>query len=71
MLDPIVEAYVEDDRTAQELIDAGHDPDVVRHVTRLIDVAEYKRRQSPPGVKISQKAFGQDRRLPLTNGFRR
>ena len=71
VLDPIVEAYVEDDRTAQELIDAGHDPDVVRRVTRLIDVAEYKRRQSPPGVKISQKAFGRDRRLPLTNGFRR
>jgi NAD+ synthase (glutamine-hydrolysing) len=70
VLDPIVAAYVEDDRTAQELIDAGFDADVVRRVARLIDVAEYKRRQSPPGVKISEKAFGRDRRLPLTNGFR-
>lgn len=70
VLDPIIEGYVDHDLTATELIEAGHDEDVVRRVVRLIDIAEYKRRQNPIGVRISSKAFGRDRRLPITNGFR-
>ncbi len=69
-LDPIIEAYVEGDGTIDELIDAGFDPDTVRRITGLIDRAEYKRRQSPPGARITPKAFGKDRRLPITNGYR-
>ena len=69
-LDPILALYVEQDRTASEIIDAGHDADVVRRITRLVDIAEYKRRQTPPGVRVSKKAFGKDRRVPITNGYR-
>ncbi len=69
-LDPIIEAYVEHDRTAGELIDAGFDPAMVQRIVRLIDLAEYKRRQTPPGVRITTKAFGKDRRLPITNRYR-
>ena len=70
LLDPILAAYVEADRTAPELIEAGHDPELVARVTRLVDIAEYKRRQMPPGVKITTKAFGKDRRMPITNRYR-
>ena len=70
VLDPILELYVEDDRTASEIIDLGHDEAIVRRVTRLVDLNEYKRRQCPPGVRVSVKAFGKDRRLPITNGYR-
>lgn len=70
ILDPILELYVEDDRTAGEIIELGHDAEMVRRVTRLVDIAEYKRRQSPPGVRVSRKAFGKDRRLPITSGYR-
>ena len=70
VLDPILEGYIEHDRTVSELIAAGHDVDTVRRVARLVDGAEYKRRQSPVGVKVSTKAFGKDRRLPITNGYR-
>ncbi len=66
-LDPIVEAYVELDRSIADLIAAGHDPDVVRRVAALVDRNEYKRRQAAPGVRVSPKAFGKDRRLPITN----
>jgi NAD+ synthase (glutamine-hydrolysing) len=73
-LDPLLEAYVEHDRTVGELVEAaiaaGVDPDVVRRVTRLVDLAEYKRRQNPPGVRVTPKAFGKDRRLPITNRYR-
>ena len=69
-LDPIIEAYVEDDRTAAELVADGFDPAVVERIVRLIDLAEYKRRQSPPGVRVTTKAFGKDRRLPITNRYR-
>ena len=69
-LDPIIEAYVEQDHTAGELIEAGFDPAVVQRIVRLIDLAEYKRRQTPPGVRITTKAFGKDRRLPITNRYR-
>jgi NAD+ synthase (glutamine-hydrolysing) len=70
-LDPIIEAYVEDDRSPEDLVAEGTDPDVVRRVVRMIDRAEYKRRQAPPGVKITPKAFGRDRRLPITNAYGR
>jgi NAD+ synthase (glutamine-hydrolysing) len=70
VLDPILEGYIEHDRTVSELIARGHDEATVRRVTRLVDNAEYKRRQSPIGVKVTAKAFGKDRRLPITNGYR-
>jgi NAD+ synthase (glutamine-hydrolysing) len=69
-LDAVLAAYVEGDRTAAELIAAGQDETLVRRITRLVDLAEYKRRQSPPGVRVTPKAFGKDRRLPITNGYR-
>ena len=69
-LDPVLEAYVEQDRTAAELVAAGFDPTVVDRVVRLVDGAEYKRRQMPPGVRITTKAFGKDRRMPITNHYR-
>jgi NAD+ synthase (glutamine-hydrolysing) len=70
VLDPILEAYVEDDLTAAELVEAGHDPDLVRRIVTMVDRAEYKRRQSPPGVRVTPKAFGKDRRVPITNRYR-
>jgi len=68
-LDPVLEAYVEGDSTASELIAGGFDPVLVRRVVTLVDRAEYKRRQSPPGVRVTPKAFGKDRRLPITNRY--
>ncbi|MCW2929193.1 MAG: hypothetical protein JWM19_155 [Actinomycetia bacterium] len=70
VLDAIIDDYVEKDMGSAELIAAGHDPALVQRVIRLIDTAEYKRRQYPPGPKISQKNFGRDRRLPITNRWR-
>jgi NAD+ synthase (glutamine-hydrolysing) len=69
VLDPIVLAYVERDMTRGELVAEGFDPDLVARITRLIDVAEYKRRQNPPGPRITPKAFGKDRRMPITNRY--
>lgn len=69
VLDPILAGYVERDATAAELVAAGADPDLVARIVRLVDLAEYKRRQSPPGVRVTAKAFGKDRRLPITNGY--
>lgn len=69
LLDKILEAYVEHDQSVDEMIDAGFDKDVVKKVIRLVDKNEYKRRQAPPGAKISTRAFGRDRRYPITNGF--
>jgi NAD+ synthase (glutamine-hydrolysing) len=69
VLDAVLEGYVEGDRSVTELEADGHDPAVVRRVARLVDVSEYKRRQAPPGVRVSPKAFGKDRRLPITNGW--
>jgi NAD+ synthase (glutamine-hydrolysing) len=66
-LDKVLEAYVEQDRTLEELSSDGFDPDVVERAVALIDRAEYKRRQAPPGVKLRPKAFGRDRRTPITN----
>ena len=69
-LDPVLEAYVEGDMTASELEQAGFDQALVRRVVTLVDRAEYKRRQAPPGVRVTPKAFGKDRRLPITNQYR-
>jgi NAD+ synthase (glutamine-hydrolysing) len=69
-LDPIIEDYVEEDRSPEEIVAAGADQDLVQRVVEMIDRAEYKRRQAPPGVKITPKAFGRDRRLPITNLYR-
>ncbi|MBN1978552.1 MAG: NAD+ synthase, partial [Anaerolineae bacterium] len=70
VLDPILKAYVEEDRRAGEIVAMGFDPETVRRVIRMVDRSEYKRRQAPPGVRITQRAFGRDRRLPITNWFR-
>ncbi|MBV9661831.1 MAG: NAD+ synthase [Acidimicrobiales bacterium] len=70
VLDPVLLAYIEDDLTANELVDLGFDGDLVRQVVRLVDLAEYKRRQTPPGVRVTSKAFGRDRRVPITNRYR-
>ncbi len=68
-LDPILKAYVEEDRTPDEIAAAGYDPELVQEVVRMVDRSEYKRRQAPPGVKITPRAFGRDRRLPITNRY--
>ena len=70
LLDPLLELYVEQDATAEEIIRLGYDRALVTRITRLVDRSEYKRRQMPPGVRISKKAFGRDRRMPITNSFR-
>ena len=70
VLDKLLDDYVEKDMGSAELIAAGHDPALVARVIRLVDLAEYKRRQYPPGPKISQKNFGRDRRLPITSRWR-
>ena len=69
-LDPILKMYVEDDRSAEEIVARGFDAAVVARVIRMVDASEYKRRQAPPGIKITPKAFGRDRRLPITNWYR-
>lgn len=69
ILDPIVEALVELDFDTEDLIKAGFDREMVIMVARLIDLNEYKRRQNPPGVRVTQRAFGKDRRVPITNGY--
>jgi len=70
VLDALLDDYVEKDMGSAELIAAGHDPALVERVIRLVDLAEYKRRQYPPGPKITQKNFGRDRRLPITSRWR-
>jgi NAD+ synthase (glutamine-hydrolysing) len=69
VLDKLLMAYVDQDRGFQELLNDGFDPDLVRRVLSLVDKAEYKRRQYPPGTKVSSRAFGKDRRLPMTSGW--
>jgi NAD+ synthase (glutamine-hydrolysing) len=70
ILDPILRAYVEEDRDFQEIVELGFEPPVVKRVMGLVDNSEYKRRQAPPGIKITERAFGRDRRLPVTNAYR-
>jgi len=70
VLDPLLEAYIDGDRTEGDLIDSGYDAALVTRICRLVDLAEYKRRQNPPGLRVMAKAFGRDRRLPITNRYR-
>jgi NAD+ synthase (glutamine-hydrolysing) len=70
VLDPILQLYVEDDRSAEEIVAQGYDVETVARVIAMVDHSEYKRRQAPPGIKITPKAFGKDRRLPITNWYR-
>jgi NAD+ synthase (glutamine-hydrolysing) len=69
VLDAILKDYVENEKSPMELVQSGYEPQLVRRVIQLIDRSEYKRRQSPPGVKITPKAFGKDRRMPMTNRY--
>ncbi len=70
VLDPILKAYVEDDKDRNEIIKMGFDPKTVERVIRLVDSSEYKRRQAPPGVKITPRGLGKDRRYPITNRYK-
>lgn len=69
-LDAILERYVERDMSVEQIVEDGYAPAVVHEVARMVDRNEYKRRQAAPGVKITTKAFGKDRRLPITNAYR-
>ena len=69
LLDPVLTAYVEEDKSVEQIIAKGIDEQVVKRAARLVDTSEYKRRQAPPGVKITPRSFGRDRRLPITNRF--
>jgi NAD+ synthase (glutamine-hydrolysing) len=70
VLDPILTAYVEEDKSVEQIVAMGIDEKIARRASRLVDTSEYKRRQAPPGVKITPRAFGRDRRLPITNQFK-
>ncbi len=70
LLDPILKAYVEEDLCVDEIAALGYDRDLVKKIITMVDRAEYKRRQAPPGIKITQRAFGRERRLPITNRYR-
>jgi NAD+ synthase (glutamine-hydrolysing) len=67
LLDRILKGYIEDNKSASQLVEAGLPEDVVSRVISMVDRSEYKRRQSPPGIKITPRAFGKDRRMPITN----
>ena len=69
ILDPILERYIEQDQAVEDIVAAGFDAAMVQRVALLVDRNEYKRRQAPPGVRISQRAFGRDRRYPITSGY--
>jgi len=70
ILDPILEMYVEQDKSAEEIVAAGYDAETVLRVIVLVNRNEYKRRQAPPGVRVTRRAFGRDRRYPITSGYR-
>ncbi|MFN3974045.1 MAG: NAD+ synthase [Dehalococcoidia bacterium] len=69
LMDPVIKAYVEEDRTFEEIVAMGYDAEVVKRVIRWIDRNEYKRRQAPPGIKVTPRAFGRDRRMPIVNRY--
>src|SRR5215213_3999238 len=69
VLDPILEAYIEEDMGIAQIVDSGFDEDDVRRIVQLVDRAEYKRRQAPTGIKVTGRAFGRDRRMPITNRY--
>jgi NAD+ synthase (glutamine-hydrolysing) len=70
ILDPIIRGYIEDDQGMTDLVTAGFDHRAIEQVLTLVDRSEYKRRQAPPGVKITHRALGKDRRMPITNRYR-
>jgi len=70
VLDPILKAYIEEDRSFDEIINLGCEVECTKRVIDMIDRSEYKRRQAPPGIKITPRAFGRDRRFPITNKYR-
>jgi len=70
LLDSVLTSYVEEDKSIEQIIATGINGKVARRVARLVDTSEYKRRQAPPGIKITPRAFGRDRRLPITNRFK-
>ncbi|MBA2343512.1 MAG: NAD+ synthase, partial [Rubrobacter sp.] len=69
VLDPILEAYIEEDKGVGEIVASGYEEEDVRRVIKLVDRAEYKRRQAPIGIKVTSRAFGRDRRMPMTNHY--
>ena len=70
LLDPVLRAYIEDDKGVDEILSLGCEAESVKKIIRMVDTSEYKRRQAPPGIKITQRAFGRDRRFPITNKYR-
>jgi len=70
VLDPVLRMYVEEDLGIEQIVAQGFDADTVRRVIRMVDRNEYKRRQAAPGIRITRRAFGRDRRYPITSGFR-
>jgi NAD+ synthase (glutamine-hydrolysing) len=70
LLDPVLKAYIEDDKGLDEILSLGCEAESVKKIIRMVDTSEYKRRQAPPGIKITQRAFGRDRRFPITNKYR-
>ena len=70
ILDPILEMYVEQDKSPEEIAAAGFDMEIVVRVVAMVNRNEYKRRQAPPGVRVTRRAFGRDRRYPITSGYR-
>jgi len=69
VLDPILDAYIEKDKSRAQIVKMGFDPEVVDRVAEMVDKNEYKRRQAPPGLKITPKAFGRGRRMPIVNKY--
>ena len=69
LLDKILERYIADDSCFEDLVEEGYDAEVVARVIKMVDRNEYKRRQAPPGIRISSRAFGRDRRYPITSGY--
>ena len=69
MLDGILRAYVEEDRSFDEIVEMGFDEELVKRIVTLVDRSEYKRRQAPPGIKITPRNFGRDRRMPIANRY--
>jgi len=69
ILDPILQGYIVEDMGYEDLIAKGHQPEIVKKVIKMVDRNEYKRRQAPPGIKITTRAFGRDWRLPITNHY--
>ncbi len=71
LLDGILKPYVEEDKSPEEIIALGFSPAIVKKIIKMVDASEYKRRQAPPGIKITPRALGKDRRMPITNKYGR